>query len=129
MLRKQAEAAGFHVDAATDEELKITSEVSRQTFNATVWRGRDDDEPIASAMDFEDRLGRVWISFSRGEDVARSTRFREALVPAIKRDWPETASLPIMPNGAIPLTRDLIRTPSGYIVRPEAASKYHDPAR
>ena len=83
LLRKQAEAAGFHVDAATDEELKITSEVSRQTFNATVWRGRDDDEPIASAMDFEDRLGRVWISFSRGEDVARSTRFREALVPAI----------------------------------------------
>lgn len=121
LLSAKAEAAGFHVDAATDEELKITSKVSPQTFNATVWRGQDDEEPIASAMDFHDHLGRVWISFLRGEDPARSRQFRETLVPAIKEGWPETAPLPIMPNGAIPLTRDLVRTPQGYIVNPAAA--------
>ena len=129
LLTQKAEAAGFHVDAATDEELKATSEVSPQTFNATVWRGKDDEEPIASAMDFHDRLGRVWISFSLGEDPVRSRQFREALVPAIKDGWPDTASLPIMPNGAIPLTRDLARTPRGYIVNPSAAAKYRDQGR
>ena len=126
LMTQKAEAFGFHVDAATDEELKATSEVSPQTFNATVWRGEDDEERIASAMDFEDGLGRVWISFSLGEDPVRSRQFREKLVPAIKRSWPATASLPIMPNGAIPLTRDLVRTPRGYIVNPSAAAKYED---
>lgn len=124
LLSTKAKAAGFHVDGATDDELKATSEVSPQTMNATVWRGKDDVEPIASAMDFEDRLGRVWISFSLGEDPLRSRRFRDSLMPAIKEQWPATASLPIMPSGAIPLTRDLVRTPKGYVVNPAAASKY-----
>lgn len=124
LLSTKAEAAGFHVDASTDDELKIASEVSPQTMNATVWRGKDDEEPIASAMDFEDRLGRVWISFSLGEDPLRSRRFRESLMPAVEDQWPATASLPIMPSGAIPLTRDLIQTPKGYVVNPAAASKY-----
>lgn len=128
LLNDKAEAAGFHVDAATDEELKATSEVSPQTLNATVWRGKGDEEPIASAMDFQDRLGRVWISFFIGEDPDRSRGFRESLLPVIKQGWPATASLPIMPNGAIPLTRDLIRTPKGYVVSPAAAAKYEAPA-
>ena len=98
-------------------------------MNATVWRGKDDEKPIASAMDFQDRLGRVWISFSLGEDPARSRRFREALLPAVRETWPDTASLPIMPSGAIPLTEDLVRTPQGYIVRPEAAAKYQGKGR
>lgn len=124
LLTREAEAAGFHVDAATDEELKATSQVSLQTLNATVWRGKDDEEPIASAMDFEDRIGRVWISFSLGEDPARSRQFRETLMRDIKHGWPDTASLPIMPNGAIPLPRDLVRTPTSYVVNPSAAAKY-----
>jgi hypothetical protein len=129
LLTEKAKASGFHVDAATDEELKATSAVSPQTFNATVWRGKDDEEPIASAMDFQDRLGRVWISFSLGQDPARSRGFRNGLMPAIKESWPDTASLPIMPNGAIPLTEDSLRTPQGYIVKPSAAAKYEDTGR
>lgn len=126
LLSQKAEAAGFHVDAATDEEIKATSSVSPQTLNATVWRGEDDDEPIASAMDSQDRLGRVWLSFPLGEDPVRSQRFRKALLPAIREAWPSTASLPIMASGAIPLTEDLVRTPQGYIVNPSAAAKYRD---
>jgi hypothetical protein len=38
--------------------------------------------------------------------------------------WPSTLSLPIMPTGAIPLHRDLIHTPNGYIVNPSEAHKY-----
>ena len=57
LLRKYAEAEGFHVDAATDEENKQLSEVSPITINATVWRGKNDDEPIASVMDGADHVG------------------------------------------------------------------------
>ena len=38
--------------------------------------------------------------------------------------WSGTLSLPIMPTGAIPLHRDLVRTPNGYIVNPSDAYKY-----
>lgn len=124
LLTEQAELSGFHVDAATPEQLRSQSSVSPITFNASVWRGRDDDESMASAMDFHDRLGRVWIAFPRGQSASRSTRFREQLVAAIRKEWPATASLPIMPSGAIPLTQDLVRTPSGYVVDPSAAMKY-----
>jgi hypothetical protein len=126
LLSDKAATAGFHVDSATDEELRANSQVSPQTFNATVWRGKNDDEAIASAMDFEDRLGRVWISFSVGEDPDRSRQFRDSLMPAVKSTWTDTASLPIMPNGAIPLPRDLLRTPQGYVVKASAAGKYAD---
>lgn len=105
LLRTQAEAFGYHVDAATASELRVQSEVSPITFNATVWRGDDDDEPMASAMDFEDRIGRVWVSFSLGEDPDRSTLFRNATVLQMKNEFPSTLSLPIMPNGATPHKR------------------------
>lgn len=124
LLAKEAEAHGFHVDAATPHELTVQSAVSPITFNASVWRGEDDEEFIASAMDFKDRIGRVWIAFPLGQGPQRSARFRETLLPKIKRVWPDTASLPIMPNGSIPLTEDLVRTPSGYAVEPSAAAKY-----
>ena len=124
LLSEKAEAAGFHVDSATDEQLRVTSEVFQQTFNATVWRGKDDEERIASAMDFQDRLGKVWISFSLGEDAIRSRRFRQSLIPAIQAEWPGTASLPIMPTGAIPLPEDLVRTAQGYSVKTSAAARY-----
>jgi hypothetical protein len=124
LLRQEAEAEGFHVDAATPQELEVLSEVSPVTFSASVWRGENDEESIASAMDFEDHIGRVWLSFSLGQDPDRSKRFRERLLPKIKSIWADTASLPIMPSGAIPLAGDLVRTPSGYIVNPSAAASY-----
>ncbi|WP_129586410.1 hypothetical protein [Sphingomonas montana] len=128
LLREEGKARGFHVDAATRDDLLIQSEVSPMTFNASVWRG-DDEESMASAMDFKDRIGRVWIGFSLGQDPVRSARFREKLVPKIKKLWPATASLPIMPSGAIPLTEDLVRTAAGYSVKPSAAAKYKDADR
>jgi hypothetical protein len=123
LLRRAAETNGYHVDAASPSELKTMSEVSPITFSASIWRG-DGEESMASAMDFRDRIGRVWLAFPTGNDPDSSTRFRESLVPQIREAWPETASLPIMPSGAIPLTDDLVRTPTGYEVLPTAASKY-----
>jgi hypothetical protein len=127
VLRAAAEADGMHVDAESDADLESGAKASphfRMTMNAAVWRGSNDHEAVASAMDQFDHLGQVWLMFSRGEDPAMATRFRERAMHEIMLQWPGTLSLPIMPTGAIPLHRDLIRTPTGYIVNPSEAHKY-----
>jgi hypothetical protein len=124
LLRRESEAHGFHVDAATAEELRSLSEVSPMTMNAAVWRGKNDDEVVASAMDSRDHLGRIWITFNKGEDPPRSIKFREELMRKVVRRWPQTLSLPILPTGGIPLVSDLVRTPSGYTVNPSAKGRY-----
>jgi hypothetical protein len=93
-------------------------------MNASVWRGANDDEAVASAMDQPDNLGNVWLSFFKGKDSQLTTRFRDDAVRQIMLHWPYTRSLPIMPTGAIALHGDLIRTPNGYIVDPSAVHKY-----
>jgi hypothetical protein len=127
VLRTAAETEGMHLDAASSEELKREAAVSpafKMTMNATVWRGANDAEAIASAMDQPDHLGQVWISFFTGKDPALNSRLREGAMREIMQRWPDTLSLPIMPTGAIPLHRDLTRTPSGYVVNPSEAHKY-----
>jgi hypothetical protein len=123
LLSSAAEPEGLHVDASSEEELERLSEVSPITIRAAVWRGVDDDEPLASVMDLPDNLGRAWLFFSRGEDTALATRFRQRAMRQILARWPRTQSLPIMPDGSIPLPRDLRPTPHGYRVEPEAASR------
>ena len=124
ILTEEAERQGFHVDAATADELEVQSEISAITFNATVWRGEDDEEPMVSALDFKNRIGRVWLSFPLGQDPDRSFRFRQRLISKVEQAWPKTSRLPVMPNGSLPLTEDLVRTSDGYRVKPSAAGKY-----
>jgi hypothetical protein len=124
VLSDVAQSEGLHVDSASKEDLERQSNVFRMTLSAAVWRGERDNEAIASAMDGPDHLGQVWLTFSKGGDPALSERFRDAAMREIVLRWPETLSLPIMPTGAIPLSRDLVRTPQGYIVNPSEAAKY-----
>ena len=127
VLRASAQAEGMHVDAESRKDLEGGARVSpnfQMTMNAAVWRGSNDDEAVASAMDQFDHLGQVWLTFSRGKDPAIAARFRERAMREIMLHWPSTLSLPIMPTGAIPLHRDLIRTPTGYTVKPSEAHKY-----
>jgi len=127
VLRAAAEAEGMHVDAASSQELEKEAKIRPEfemTMHAAVWRGSNDTEAVASAMDQHDHLGQVWITFFRGEDPTLASRFRERAMREIMLRWPSTLSLPIMPTGAIPLHRDLVRTPNGYIVNPSEAHKY-----
>ncbi|MEJ1960948.1 MAG: hypothetical protein WDO56_05130 [Gammaproteobacteria bacterium] len=127
VLRAAADAEGMHVDAASRESLEKVAKVmpdSEMTLHAVVWRGSNDDEPIADAMDYRDHLGEVWIAFFKGEDPALATRFRERAIREIMLHWSGTLPLPIMPTGAIPLHRDLLRTPGGYVVKPSEARRY-----
>jgi hypothetical protein len=130
VLRAAAEVEGMHVDAESDTDLESEAKASpnfRMTMKAAVWRGSNDDESVASAMDQFDHLGQVWLMFARGKDPAMVARFRERAMHGIMVHWPSTLSLPIMPTGAIPLHRDLVRTTSGYIVKPSEAYKYDLP--
>lgn len=127
IVRNAAEAEGHHLDAASQEELRQTASAipaAKMTVHAAVWRGPDDEEPLATIMDQADHIGQVWIMFSKGEDPNLSRRFQERAMTAIIDRWPDTLTLPIMPNGGIPLHRDLVRTPAGYEVNPAAASQY-----
>ena len=100
--------------------------MKRPTWHAIrpEWRGKEDEEAVASAMDFKDNIDRVWLTFSVGQEPTRVLKFREDLMPLIEKKWPTTLSLPIMPNGAIPLEDDLVLTPTGYIVRSSSTAKY-----
>jgi hypothetical protein len=120
----------MHVDAESKEELERSATISRNfemTLHAAVWRGSNDDQAGASAMDQFVHLGQVWLMFSRGKDSAMAARFRERSMHKIMLRWPVTLTLPIMPTGAIPLHGDLVRTPIGYAVKPSEAHKYDVP--
>jgi hypothetical protein len=127
VLRGAAELDGMHVDSVDRKELEREAKVNqafKKTMLAAVWRGPNDEEAIASAMDQFDHLGRVWLMFSRGEDPPMAARFRERAMHQIMLHWPDTLALPIMPTGAIPLASDLVRTPTGYVVKSSEAHKY-----
>lgn len=78
VLRAAAAPEGMHVDAESSQDLKAEAKVSpnfEMTMKAAVWRGANDDEAVASAMDQFDHLGRVWIMFSRGRDSTLTDTF------------------------------------------------------
>ena len=123
IVREEASRIGYHLDAATPDELRRLSDMSRITMNAAVWRGND-DECVASAMDGPDHLGFIWIGFSKGVQPIRVAVFRDRVMRRVSARWPQTTRLPIMPTGAIPLRSDLVRTPAGYEVDPRQKGKY-----
>ena len=123
IVREEAARVGYHLDAATTDQRRQLSEVSPITMNAAVWRGND-DEAVASAMDGADHLGSVWFTFSNGTEPERVAAFRVKVMRRVSARWTQTMRLPIMPTGAIPLRRDLVRTSSGYEVDPREKAKY-----
>lgn len=127
LLRQEAGAEGLHVDARSDDQLKQAAAAipqAERTIHAAVWRGRADDRLEASIMDGHDHLGRVWITFLQGDDIAVATRFRERVMSRIVLRWPETRSLPVMPTGSIPNPYQLVRTSSGYKLDRAHVSSY-----
>jgi hypothetical protein len=124
LLRQEAVAEGFHVDAASPDQLRGQSEVSPITINAAVWRGDRDEEAVASVMDGAGQLGLGWLTFAKSEEPERTARFRTKVMRRIVARWPGTRALPITPSGGIPLHQDLVLTKDGYRVKRAAASSY-----
>lgn len=124
LLGDEAKVKGFHLDYADSDQLKSLSEITPMTLHAAVWKGANDDENVASAMDFKDHLGKVWITFAKGKNPQQFKIFRDTLMTKVHQRWPQTMSLPIAPTGAIPNPDDLLPTADGYQVKPSAVSKY-----
>jgi hypothetical protein len=126
-LRQISRPEGLHLDAADEADLESSARVmpaTKMTMHVAIWRGASDDRPEAVIMDQADHLGLVWVMFLRGDDTALARRFRDRAVREIFARWPNSLRLPIMPTGAIPLYADLVRTSTGYKVRPAAAARY-----
>jgi hypothetical protein len=127
VLRTAAEEEGMHLDTDSKQELGGMAQATasaESTMHAAVWRGPKDDDAIAFLTNEDTHLSLVWIMFFNGKDATHARRFRQRAMRVIRLHWPSILSLPIMPSGAIPLRRDLVRTPGGYIVNPSEASKY-----
>lgn len=127
ILSEAAKTEGGHVDSTSEEELREAAAAipaAGMSIHLGVWRGQEDEENWAVAMDQADHIGQVWIMFARGQDEVKASRFRERAMKAIRQEWPETLSLPIIDKRTIPLRRDLVRTPTGYKIDPAAASEY-----
>ena len=124
LMSVEAKAESLHLDASTPNDLRQLSEAGPMTIHATVWRGTDDDEAVATVLDLPGNSGRAYLSFFRGEDPIPAKRFRERAMRKVLERWPSTEPLPILPNGALPLPADLVMTTQGYRVKPAAAARY-----
>lgn len=129
ILRQHAAGSGLHVDdgsaewRAFERREELIPAADQVTFNVGVWRGADDEEPVAFA---DDRFhqGRVWVTFLRGAKPNRFKSYRDATISAISARWPEANSLPILPWGGLPHARDLVLTANGYRISRSSAADY-----
>jgi len=72
--------------------------------------------------------GRVWLTFPKGRQPERSTKFRTGLLAAIRSRWPDALAIPVTPSGGVPLPSDLRLTGAGYKIAQSAAARYELPA-
>ncbi len=129
VMRQHAAASGLHVDDGSaqwrefEREAEQSAPADQVTFNLGVWRGADDEEPVAFA---DDRFhqGRVWVTFLRGTKPDGFKAYRDATISEIANRWPEAKSLPILPWGGLPHARDLVLTANGYRISRSSAAAY-----
>ena len=124
VFERVAETEGHHMDAATGQELASQADVYEQSIKACIWVGEDDEEMLACAQDFEERLGLVFVTFYRGTDPQRNQAFRRRLLHELQTEFGQLPTIPQMPNGALPLAEDLILEDGNYAVSEENSQKY-----
>lgn len=123
--------SGLHVDDVSlrHEQHHADNDIlephQRPTLSITVWRGKDDDQLVATVSDLFHR-GRVWATFNRGENPEQDTPFREATIQLIRKRWPATKTLPLIAGG-LPNPKDVVLTDGGYKIRQSAARDYDLP--
>lgn len=131
LSREASQHSGLHVDDVSIrseryyDDSDILKPDQRPTLSITVWRGKDDDQLVATVSDLFHR-GRVWATFNRGESPELETPFREATIALIQKRWPETKTLPILAGG-LPHPKDVVLTDAGYKIRQSAARSYDLP--
>jgi hypothetical protein len=90
---------GLHVDDVSIRSAKCHADSGhlephkRPTLSVTVWRGKGDDQLVATVSDPFHRE-RVWATFNRGENPERETPFRELPLSVSETDGPRRKSCP-----------------------------------
>ena len=129
MMRRAAVPEGFVVESYSHDDLRrVSPPGTALRMEVTVWSNARDTEPVAGASEMSPNVEPAIADFARGSDPRRVIRFRDRLVSTVKRHWPNIQALPVLPNGTIPLMRDLKQTGAGYRIKPEAAASYSLPA-
>jgi hypothetical protein len=134
MLRRNAREGGLHVDDGTDEWIKFrrgassdeppdARNVLTKTIYVGVYRGADDGD-MEVGLDDGGHQGRAWLTFFKGKNPELATKVRVRLLAEIRRRWPDTRDVPVMPNGALPLAEDLVWTGASSAVKPERLTGY-----
>lgn len=133
MLRRHAVSNGMHVDDGSEETAALQRtdpnfpDFARRSLDVGVWRGANDDDMEVSADD-AGHPGRAWLTFAQGTQVEAATRMREGLLQDLRRRWPNAQPLPVLPWGGLPLSGDMVLTPSGYRIKRSQAAGYNLPA-
>ena len=71
-----------------------------------------------------------WVTFSKSLDQSYSSaadQTREALLAKMQQRWPNLSRVPILPDGGLPLQRDVRRTPEGLRIDASRADVYETP--
>jgi len=126
ILTAEAAAEGLDVKIETAQEMERWAEMSpehRKSIDATVYRGGNLRQTEARVSD-QYHFGRVWISFTQGEDSALARRFRDHLMSLIIESWPETLRVPVAQTGSLPHKEDLVRGNHGYEIDPARLAGY-----
>ena len=134
ILRHCAAEDGLHVDDGTEQWIQFrrtappdeppsARSVLTKTIYASVYRGADDTD-LEIVVDDGGHQGRAWLSFLRGTHPELATRDRIQVLDEIMRRWPDARDVPVMPNGSLPLTDDLVWTGTSYAVKPARLAGY-----
>lgn len=123
LLSREAAAEGLTLDPDSEVEFFRRNTPDIPIVEASIWRGEVRDSE-ARILDMP-QDSRVWISFSRGEDVAAAQRFRERAMRKVVERWPGTLAVPVAATGALPHKQDLVVTAKGgYAIEPAKMEGY-----
>jgi len=112
-----------YVDAATDHVL---------TASMIVFRPLGGDREWPEIQVSAERGGPLWVLFLEAADqnhLGATSRTRDEVLADLRRRWPGLRKAPILPDGGVPLHRDLRLTPNGYKIAAEKAEAYGLPRR
>ena len=130
ILNRVASKSGHHLDYSSKETLDAMASSYRQTVSACAWKGQEDEESLFCAMDFQDRPGLVYLTFRKGTSPAENRALRKEVLAALEERFGSLPAIPEMPNGALPLPKELVLRDGNYAVDDDVLENYErDAAR
>jgi hypothetical protein len=111
----------------TSPRVQRTSN-GRQTLALALQRPLTNGRPWSEIEVTATGNGPALMTFVRPLDrgaAADADQGRTRLVAELRRRWPATQPVPVLPDGAIPRQNDLRQTPKGLRIDPARAADYH----